>query len=98
MYPLVVILGFAIYKKDRNLVLPALTLAVIGWIIALYHNLLYYGILPESVAPCTAGVSCTTKLIALFGFATIPLQAFIAFTIIIIGLIIYLKNSRGEQH
>lgn len=94
MYPLVAILGFAIYKKDRNLVLPAFVLAGIGWVIALYHNLLYYKIIPEALAPCTTGVSCTTKFLALFGFATIPLQAFIAFTIILIALTIYWKNSK----
>src|SRR4051794_31742440 len=58
MYPLVVILGFAIYKKSRDLLLPAFVLASVGWLISVYHNLLYYKILPEAAAPCLAGVSC----------------------------------------
>lgn len=93
MYPLVVILGFAIYKRSRDLVLPALVLAPIGWLIGLYHNLLYYKILPEAAAPCLAGVSCTTKFIEWFGFLTIPLLSFLGFTFIIVALIIHWKSN-----
>jgi len=97
MYPLVLLTGFAIYKKDRNLVLPAFVLASIGWLIAVYHNLLYYNILPEAAAPCIAGVSCTTKFIEWFGFVTIPLLSFIGFAGIIVSLIIYWRTAQNDQ-
>src|SRR5688572_14699531 len=61
MYPLVLLFGVAIYKRARDLILPATVLAVIGWAIAVYHNLLYFNILPDAAAPCVAGISCTTK-------------------------------------
>jgi disulfide bond formation protein DsbB len=84
MYPLIIILGIGIWKKDvKGSLLYAWPLAVIGWIIAFYHNLLYYNILPESVAPCTSGVSCTTKYVEYFGFVTIPLLALVAFSVIL---------------
>ena len=90
MYPLVIITAVAILKKDlNNLVYYVLPLGILGWLIALYHNLLYYHILPESIAPCQTGISCTTRLIEIFGFITIPLGSFIAFTIILICTIIY---------
>ncbi len=98
MYPIVAILGFAIYKKDRNLVLPAFLLAGIGWVISVYHNLLYYKIIPEALAPCVAGISCTTKFFEWFGFITIPFLAFAGFTSILIALIIYWKQSKGDQN
>ena len=98
MYPLVVILGFAIYKKDRNLLLPAFVLAVVGWLISVYHNLLYYKILPEAAAPCIAGVSCTTKFIEWFGFVTIPFLAFLGFSAILTGLIIHWRTNRMETN
>lgn len=79
MYPLIVILAVGIWKKDKNVALMALPLSLIGTVIAIYHNLLYYKIIPESLAPCTQGISCTTKLIELFGFATIPLLSLCAF-------------------
>lgn len=98
MYPLVAILGFAIYKKNREMVAPAILLAVVGWIISLYHNLLYFGILPEAVAPCVAGVSCTTEFPGWLTYFPIPAQAFVGFTAVLVGLIIYWKTSKkGDQ-
>lgn len=101
MYPLVVILGFAIYKRNRDFLLPAFVLSAVGWLISVYHNLLYYEILPEAAAPCIAGVSCTTKFIEWFGFLTIPLLAFLGFTSVIILLTIHWKSTsqtQGEIH
>jgi disulfide bond formation protein DsbB len=95
MYPLIIITAVGILTKDKNLPYYVLPLGVIGWGIALYHNLLYYKILPESIAPCQAGISCTTKLIELFGFLTIPLGSFLAFTFICICTIIYLKYHKN---
>ncbi len=96
MYPLVVIVGLAIYKKSREMLLPAFVLAGIGWLISVYHNLLYYEILPEAAAPCVAGISCTTKFIEWFGFVTIPLLAFAGFTSFLILLIIHWRSTNPE--
>jgi disulfide bond formation protein DsbB len=94
MYPLVIIVAAGIFLKDKKVYWYALPLAIIGGVIALYHNLLYWKILPESVAPCEAGVSCTTKFIEWFGFITIPFLSLAAFTVIVISLIlsIYLRH------
>lgn len=97
MYTMTIILGTAIYRKDRNIILPAFILAPIGWLIALYHNLLYYKILPEAAAPCVAGISCTTKFIEWFGFVTIPFLSFTGFTLIIISLIIYWRSTNEQR-
>jgi len=94
MYPLVVILGLGILLKNRQIYLYALPFSIIGFLIAVFHNLLYYNILPESAAPCVAGISCTARLIELFGFLTIPAQALIGFTLINILLIIYWRTNR----
>lgn len=91
MYPLVVILTVGILRKDRMVHTYVLPLAVIGWFIGLYHNLLYYKIIPDTMAPCETGVSCTTKFIQYFGFITIPFLAFSAFTIIIVLMLIRRK-------
>lgn len=94
LYPLVIITAVGILRKEKKLPLYVLPLSIIGLVISFYHNLLYYHILPESIAPCNAGVSCTTKLIEWLGFITIPLLAFIAFAIISLSMIIYLKVQR----
>jgi disulfide bond formation protein DsbB len=89
MYPLVWILAVGIIKKDKNITLYTLPLAIIGLLIGLYHNLLYYNIIPESAAPCIAGVSCTTKFIEWFGFITIPFLSLCAFIVITAAILIH---------
>ncbi len=96
MYPLVIILSIGIWKKDKNVPYFVLPLSIIGILIAIYHNLLYYGIIPESAAPCILGISCTTKYIEWFGFITIPLLSLTAFIIITILTLLYKKQSAGK--
>lgn len=96
MYPLVAILTVGIFRKDKNVIWYVLPLSVIGWVISLYHNLLYYHIISESLAPCQAGVSCTTKFFAWFGFITIPLLSFAAFAVINMCMVVYLVSQRSS--
>lgn len=93
MYPLVIIFAVGILIKDKKVYLYALPLIAGGWVVALYHNLLYYSILPEAVAPCLAGVSCTTKFIEWFGFITIPMLSLLCFTILGVLMLIYRRIS-----
>ena len=73
MYPLVLLIPIGILKKDKNLPYYVLPLSIIGTIIAFYHNLLYFNIIPQSLAPCVAGISCTTKFVEFFGFGHVLL-------------------------
>lgn len=95
MYPLVAILAVAMIKKDKHAHFYVLPLSITGFLIAFYHNLLYYHILPTT--PCVQGVSCTTKFFAWFGFVTIPLLSLIAFTIITISMLIYWKLQKKNS-
>jgi disulfide bond formation protein DsbB len=96
MYPLVVILGVGIWKKDKNIPFFVLPLSITGTIIAFYHNLLYYKIIPESLAPCTEGISCTTKQIEIFGFITIPLLSLLAFLAIDILILAFYRLQKAK--
>ena len=82
MYPLSLIIAVGIWRRDAALYLYVLPLSMLGLVIASYHNLLYYGILPESIQPCLLGVSCTTRQIEWLGFITIPMMSLLAFTVI----------------
>ncbi|MBX3011872.1 MAG: disulfide bond formation protein B [Caldilineaceae bacterium] len=97
MYPLVYILAVAIVTVDRRLKFYCLPLTITGILIASYHNLLYYHVIPESIVPCTAGISCTTRQIEWLGFITIPLLSLMAFTITTIALIFYKKEEKDED-
>lgn len=94
MYPIVAILTVGILRKDKKVGMYVLPFSVIGMLIAFYHNLLYYNIIPESIAPCQAGISCTTKFIEWFGFVTIPFLSLAAFAIITVCMIISLKKNK----
>lgn len=92
LYPLVAILLVGMYFKDSKVYRYVLPFVIIGLLIATYHAVLYYGvnwgIRPDWVGPCVAGVSCTTKYVEYFGFITIPLLSWLAhlFIIILMGL------------
>jgi disulfide bond formation protein DsbB len=89
MYPLVAVIAVGIILRDSQVKFYALPLALGGLLIAVYHNLLYYGIIPESITPCQAGISCTSRQIEWFGFITIPLMSLTAFLIISLCLAVY---------
>lgn len=97
MYPLVIILSVGILRKNKELPLYVLPLSIIGLVISIFHNLLYYEILPEAAAPCTAGVSCTTKFIEYFGFVTIPFLSMVSFILITIGMIVFWKLNKKQK-
>jgi disulfide bond formation protein DsbB len=83
MYPLVPILLVGILNKDKNAAKYAWPLVIGGGLIALYHNMLRWGILPEV---CSAtGPSCLQGT-PWFGFITIPLLSLTAFVLIAIAL------------
>ena len=89
MYPLVVVLGIAAYRRDVDAAARyGIPLAVIGALIAAYHT--YVEINPDAEAGfCeVGGVSCATKWIEVFGYVTIPvlsLTAFLAIATLLAG-------------
>ncbi len=93
MFPLAIILAVACFLSDPTIWRYALPLAAVGWLIALYHSLLYGGIIPESIEPCGAGPSCSGSNMDIFGWVPIPVLSFTAFTAITILLIIVRRRS-----
>jgi hypothetical protein len=96
MYPLVILLLTGLISYDRSVIKYSLPLASAGLVIAVYHNLLYYNILPESLAPCQQGISCTTVQLLWLGFITIPLLSLFAFSLIV-GALFLLKMRFHEK-
>lgn len=87
MYPQVVLLGIGLARKDYKIIDYSLALAVIGAVVALYHNYIYFG--GASIFPCSAfglGVSCTRRYVFEFGYVTIPLMSLTSFLLAIFFL------------
>ncbi|MCG8683800.1 MAG: disulfide bond formation protein B [Desulfobacterales bacterium] len=93
LFPLVIILAIGLFPFDKAVVKYALPIAVSGWFVAAYHNLLYSGIIPQEMQPCTKGVSCTEKYIDLFGFLSIPMLSLIGFSILVSILFLLKKRT-----
>jgi disulfide bond formation protein DsbB len=95
LFPLVFIFTTGLFSFDKSVVRYALPLAAAGWLVALYHNLLYSGIIPESIQPCSRGVSCTEDYISLFGFLTIPMLSLLSFSTIL--ALLFILNRRFSR-
>ncbi len=94
MYPLVLIIGIGIVLRDARMKIYALAFALAGLAIAIYHNLLYYGFIPESITPCTEGVPCNAVQIELLGFITIPMMGLAAFVGVALCLLFYKPEEK----
>lgn len=94
MYPVAVIFGVALWSDARDHLKYAIPLLACGLLISGYHNLLYYGVIPDSITPCSQGVSCTSKQIELLGFITIPLMALVSFVTLFLFSIFELRLRR----
>jgi disulfide bond formation protein DsbB len=97
MYPLVIIIGVAVLRRDTTWPITAIPFAVLGVAVSLYHSLLQWQVLPESAAPCVAGVSCITLHVNWLGFITIPFMSLLAFLLIIGLALIRLKGEKYDQ-
>ncbi|WP_112310453.1 disulfide bond formation protein B [Pseudogemmobacter bohemicus] len=83
MFPLVVVLGVALWSNDPRGRLYALPLALVGFGIAVWHSGLYTGLIPEPLAPCTAnGPSCTDRAAQSILGLPIPFLSLAAFAAI----------------
>jgi disulfide bond formation protein DsbB len=94
MYPLVIVLGIGLFPVDRSAVRYGLPLAVGGWLAAAYHTLLYEGVIPETLSPCSKGVSCKEEYIELLGFLSIPALSLVAFTAVVGALLILRRRLK----
>lgn len=93
MFPLVPVLGLGLLFGDLGSVRCALGLVLPGIGFAGHHSLLFAGIVPAPIVPCSQGVSCTDASMSLLGLP-LPFISLIAFVAIALLLIAALKGHR----
>lgn len=91
-YPLVPILAIGLAVRDAKVWRYALPLSLACVVIALYHVLLYYGVIVVAES-CSGGISCTTITWSVFGFVTIPLLSLLGASGISLLLFLQRKYS-----
>ncbi|WP_088322320.1 disulfide bond formation protein B [Bacillus cereus] len=94
MYPLVLILGIGMYRKDPYVSTYAFPFACIGLLIVIYQITIQVFPVNE-IKICSVGVSCTEDYLNMFGFISIPMLSFIGFLAIII--LLYIKPDRETK-
>ncbi|MCL6263836.1 disulfide bond formation protein B [Craterilacuibacter sp. RT1T] len=98
MFPLVLILGTGLLYADGSAIRYALPLSLAGTLFALYHNLIYAGLIPQDLQPCGQGSSSCAQIdLQLFGFITLPLLSLLAFAAINILLLLTRKSLNREK-
>lgn len=100
MYPQVLLLLIALWKKDRNIATYILALSVLGMLIAAHHYseqvaLALQPVPDNSLVPCDAsGVSCAkTEIRFTFGYITLPMMAFTAFLLNALGAVTMMRRK-----
>ena len=86
MYPLFLIFLFQLIQKHYFL-FPGIIFSTLGLLLSGYHYALQNEWLGNQEIACST-ISCGIKYVNYYGFITIPLLAFIAFSLIIISLIL----------
>jgi disulfide bond formation protein DsbB len=87
MYPLVVILGVAMLRRQRPPPTGAVALAAIGAVLAAYHVALEW-IPALDTGACSASVPCTLVWFRVFGIFSLPTLALTAFLLILTLLVV----------
>jgi len=93
MYPLVILLGIAFYRNDKEIYRYVLPISLIGIILASYHYALQKIPSMSEFSACTSGVPCSGQYINWLGFITIPFLSLIAFIIIFVSMIMLWKRK-----
>jgi len=92
MYPLVVILGIGMLRKNKEIWIYGLPFSLIGLIISIYHYQLQ--IIPDQQSSsCSGEASCSGSWIMEFGFVTMPFMALSTFLLISVLLLIPNVNN-----
>ena len=81
MYPLVVVLGVAAWRRDAQVWRTAVPISVIGGAISVWHLVIEHN--PGMGGPCDPAAPCTVRWVEEFGVFTLPAMALVGFITII---------------
>ncbi len=91
MYPLVVVLGIAILRRDRTVWVTGAALSGIGLMISSWHLLVQAMPQLESTS-CSLTTPCASRMVQAFGFVSIPAMAAAGF-LLIFTLMLQLRRN-----
>ncbi len=97
LYPQVVLFGMALWSRDRKVIHYVTPLLFMGFLVSIYHNLMYY-FADTGNLPCDAsGVSCYQQLVNEFGglisIPTLSLAALMGLLVVVVVAHFYGKRD-----
>jgi len=93
MFPIAIVSFIALLRKEKQITLYILWLAIFGGIVALYQSLVNWGF-NSSLLGCTAaGGECAKVYVNAYGYITIPFMSLSAFVYIITVSLVYLYGK-----
>lgn len=100
MYPQVILLFIALWKKDYAVSKYIIPLSAIGAFIAAYHYRIFFTTKIAASGVCTAsgGASCVARYVFEFGYVNIPMMSLTAFVLIIIMAFFWSKNKNRNEN
>jgi disulfide bond formation protein DsbB len=97
MYPLVIVLGVALVRRDRAVWKTALVFVVLGAPLSLYHWLVERVPAFAESSSCSAIVPCTTPWFEKLGFVTLSWMAMSSFLLIGVLMVCALLGDRARD-
>ncbi len=94
LYPQALILGIALWKKDKGIVDYVIGLSLVGALIAAYHSYLQYsGSQSITCSIIKEAVSCSEPQVLEFGYITIPVMSLTVFSLILFIMMVHKRFS-----
>ncbi len=92
LFPLVLILGIAVYRGDHTVIPYALPLVVVGGAIGMFQVLQRYFPSLQIAGICNAGIQCSNSWVHVFGVLEFPWLSSLGFIVMFI-LLIFSRRS-----
>lgn len=95
MYPLPILTGIAIIKKDLIEISIYIIFSSLGLLVSIYHNITKF--IPGQKIEACGKIPCTTNYVNFMGVITIPLLSLIAFLLIktILSYILFKTKNKS---
>jgi len=97
MYPLVIVLGVALLRRDRMVWITTFVFVTIGVPLSLYHWLVERVPAFEESSSCSATTPCSAPWFEKFGFVTLAWMAMSAFLLIGVLMVCTLLGTRDVE-
>jgi disulfide bond formation protein DsbB len=97
MYPQLIIVAFALYRRDKSVIDYLVPLSVIGAVVALYQSLIQWGFSFGIAGGCAAvGGECAKIYFTEYSYITIPFMSLTVFIYIIALKYIYYRERKNH--